>query len=271
MSELGIERLCSFGMSPVDFVRLAADLGCERAGIGLASMNDYNPDKHPPWSLRDDPGLRRELVAATRDSSVRIGIVEGFALVPGQDIRACAGDLDLVCELGADRIACVSLDKDLQRTIAGFAVLAAMAEERGLLVSAEMGSLGPYGRVAPALEMVRGVGHANFSLMIDAMHYFRLGNTVGELAMIDPTMIGYAQLCDVPQRPRFATYMEEAMYERMVPGEGELPLREFLAALPPDIVVSLEVPLRSLAERGIGPRERIAPCVAAARRLLAER
>jgi sugar phosphate isomerase/epimerase len=111
---------------------------------------------------------------------------------------------------------------------------------------------------------------ANFSLMIDAMHYFRLGNSLDELATLDPAMIGYVQLCDAPWQPRFDTYMEEAFYERMVPGQGELPLVEFLRLIPSDVVVSLEIPMRSLAEQGLGPRERLAPCVAAARALLAD-
>ena len=119
MNELGIERLCAFGMPPVDFVELAADLGCDCVGIGLAPMQGFNPDNHPDWSLRDSPALRRELRAATRDSGVRISIVEGFAVAPGHDVRSFAGDLDLVRELGADRIACVSLDQDLERTIDG--------------------------------------------------------------------------------------------------------------------------------------------------------
>ena len=68
--------------------------------------------------------------------------------------------------------------------------------------------------------------------------------------------------------PRFATYMEEAMFERMVPGQGELPLQAILAAVPADVIVGLEVPLRSQAESGIGPEARLRPCVAAARALL---
>ena len=35
-----------------------------------------------------------------------------------------------------------------------------------------------------------------------------------------------------------------------------------------DIVISLEIPMRSLADQGVGARERLAPCVAAARSLL---
>jgi hypothetical protein len=56
----------------------------------------------------------------------------------------------------------------------------------------------------------------------------------------------------------------------MVPGEGDMPLREYLAVLPPAVTVSLEVPLQSQAEAGIGPELRVRRCVDAARRLLTE-
>jgi hypothetical protein len=36
------------------------------------------------------------------------------------------------------------------------------------------------------------------------------------------------------------------------------------------VVLSVEVPQRSLAAAGVGPRERVGRCVAAARRLVAE-
>ena len=44
----------------------------------------------------------------------------------------------------------------------------------------------------------------------------------------------------------------------------------FLFARYPDVVVSLEVPRRSLAAAGVGPRERIGPMVEAARALLGQ-
>lgn len=268
VNALGIERLCVFGMPPVEFVRLAADLGCDAVGVGLAPSQDYNPHNYPDWSLRHDTGLRREMVAALHDRGVAISIVEGFAFAPDRDMRAYDRDLDIVCELGGDRINVVSLDKDLERTIEGFAVLAGMAAQRGLQVSAEMGSLGPIAQVEPALALARGVGAANFSLLIDAMHFFRLGNTIEQLAAVEPGLIGYVQLCDAPWAPRFDTYLEEALYERMPPGAGELPLVELVRLLPPDVTVSLEIPMRSLADQGVGPRERLAPCVDAARALL---
>lgn len=271
MNRLGIERLGVFDMPPVEFVQLAAELGCGWVGIGLSPSGRFNPHGYRDWSLRDDAALRREMRAVLADTGVRIGIVEGFAVTPGQHPRSYERDLELVAELGSDRINVVSLDKDLQRTIEGFAIMADLASERRLKVSAEMGSLGPIAQIEQGLATARGVGRDNFNLLVDAMHWFRLGNTVEQLAAVPSGVIGYAQLCDAPWSPRFETYMEEAMYERMAPGDGELPLGEFVRCLPEDIIVSLETPMRSLAGQGVGPLERLKPCVAAARLLLESR
>jgi hypothetical protein len=54
----------------------------------------------------------------------------------------------------------------------------------------------------------------------------------------------------------------------MVPGEGELPLADFVRHIPDGVVVSIEIPIRSRAEQGQDARARTAPCVAAAKALL---
>ena len=51
-------------------------------------------------------------------------------------------------------------------------------------------------------------------------------------------------------------YMHEAIYERDIPGEGELPLVDFVKALPPGRVIAVEVPKRSLEEQGVAPEVR---------------
>jgi sugar phosphate isomerase/epimerase len=120
------------------------------------------------------------------------------------------------------------------------------------------------------LAAIDHVGRPDFRLLIDTMHVLRSGSTPDDVAALDPKLIAYVQLSDAPLAPRFDSYMEEAMFERMVPGEGELPLRELLAVLPDGLVISLEVPQRSLAEAGIGPEARLGHCVEATRALLAE-
>jgi len=124
------------------------------------------------------------------------------------------------------------------------------------------------GDVGTALDALGHVGRPDFRLLIDTMHLVRSGSSSAELAAIEPDRIGYAQLNDTTLQPRLDNYMEEAMFERMVPGEAELPLPAILSALPSDVVIEIEVPRRALALAGVSPIDRLRPCVEAARRLL---
>src|SRR3546814_14085680 len=63
VNRLGLEYFSVFGLSPVQFVHLAADLGCANIGTGLAPL-PYNPHGYPAWSLLADRALRRGTVAA---------------------------------------------------------------------------------------------------------------------------------------------------------------------------------------------------------------
>lgn len=269
MDRIGVERLCLFGMPPVEFVNLAADLDCGFIGVGFTPMRGFNPHGYRDWSLRTDAQLRRETKTALADRGVEISLFEGFGLTPGGDARDYAGDLDIVAELGGRRVNVVSMDKDLARTLDGFAKLAEMAEARGIETVIEIGP-GPINGVEPAMAAVRHVGRPTFGLLIDTMHFFRFGGTVAQAAALEPGAIGYVQLCDAPRVSTHASYMDEALHERLPPGAGELPLRELIGVLPREVVLSVEVPQRSLAAAGVSPRERVGACVAAARRLVAE-
>jgi sugar phosphate isomerase/epimerase len=268
MDNIGIERLCVFGMPPVEFVHLAADLGCRHIGTALLPARYYNPHHYPDWSLRDDAALRREMRAAMRERGVAISLCEGFGVRPDAEVREYARDLEILRELGGARINAASSDRDLPRSFDQLAQLAEMAAGLGIETTIEVGA-GPIRTLAVALEAVRHVGRPGFRLLIDTMHYLRFAGTAAELAVVDPEAIGYVQLCDAPRVSPFASYMEEALHERLPPGSGELPLAELLRVLPRGLVFGLEVPQRSLAQAGVGPHERVGRCVQAARELLA--
>jgi sugar phosphate isomerase/epimerase len=121
-----------------------------------------------------------------------------------------------------------------------------------------------------AIAAVEHVNREEISLLIDTMHVARFGASADDLRAIPAERIGYIQLSDTTRQRRMRHYAEEAMFERLPPGEGELPLADMLAALPGDRVVGLELPMRSRAEAGVSAYDRLLPCVTSARSLLAE-
>lgn len=267
MNRLGIETISVFGLPPVEYVNLAADLGCANISTGLSAI-DINPHGYSPFDLRTDAALRREMKAALRDCGVSISLAEGLTVRPGIEARDRAAEFDAFAELGAQRINVVSLDPDLGRTIGQFAVSVEMAAERGMAATTEFAPGLTVADLPTALEVIRQVGRPDFRLLIDTMHLIRSGSSPADLAAIDPDLIGYVQLSDAPLVSTFPTYMQEAMTERRPPGQGELPLLEILKLVPRDRVVSLEIPMLSQARAGMGPFDRLRPAVATAKALL---
>lgn len=267
--DIGIEFISVFGLPPVEFIGLAADLGCRFVGMGLAPMAG-NPHAYPAWSLREDAALRRETVAAMRDRGVTISLGEGFLVRPGTDVADAAADLDIMVELGVPLANILSLDPDLARGHDQLAKFAEMAGARDMQATLEFVPGMPIGDLPGTLAAVRHVGRDNFRVLIDPMHIFRSGATVADVAAIPPEEIGYIQLCDVPLVSAHANYADEARYDRLCPGKGELPLLELLKVLPRERAVGIEVPMLALAEAGVGPHARLGPCVEATRALIAQ-
>src|SRR5258708_4717318 len=115
MEQLGIGFLSVFGLPPTQFVDLAADLGCPYISTALLGF-PLAPLGYPPFSLKDDAALRKDLLAVMNDRGVAISLGDGVMLLPGADVHALSADLDVLAELGVPRINAVSLDSDLGRT-----------------------------------------------------------------------------------------------------------------------------------------------------------
>jgi hypothetical protein len=154
------------------------------------------------------------------DRCVKISLGEGMLIVPGADVSDLAADLDVMAELGVAQVNSLSFDPDRNGHGAGCH------------------------RTRRQARSPTGGG---------TMHWVRSGYGAVDLRELGPEKIGYVQLSDTTLKPRVKSYMEEAMYQRMAPGDGELPLAEILTAVPADVVIGLEIPMRGLAESGMGP------------------
>ena len=267
MPRFSIEFISVFGLPPVELVELAADLGFEHITAALERMDQLG--RHERYSLRTDAALRRAMLSAMRERGVSLSLGEGIAVQPGADVRDLwPADLDIMQELGVPRINVVSLEPDQSRGADQLGRLTEMAAARGIETLLEFVPIFAIADLATAAAAVAHVGRPDCRLMIDTMHVGRSGASAADLAAIDPQLIGYIQLCDAPTVPTIPDYMEEAVFQRRIPGEGQLPLVEYLAALPLDRVIGLEVPLRDLALAGVGDHERMQRCLDAARRVV---
>ncbi len=267
LNRLGIESLTTFGLAPVELVHLTADLGCSFIAIGLSPL-PINPEGYPVWSLRE-PEPRRALKQAMAERGVSIGLGQGFGIFPGRDVRDLEGDLDMLCELGVTRLSGVSLEPDAGRSFDQIAALAEMADKRSVQIMLEFVPTRAIPDLPAALDVVRRLDAANVRIMIDCMHLIRSGGSAADVAALDPALIGYAQICDAPLVPANPDYLEEAVTERLVPGAGQLPLAEIIAALPADVPIGIEVPMRTRALAGDGPHQRAHDCVEGVLGLLA--
>lgn len=272
MRHIGLEMLTLLGMPPLEYVKLAAGLGCMEVSTGLTGLPlsmfgivDFAP--YPAWSLRDDQALRREMKAAMRDTGVRIGLGEGFRVQADADVRDCASDLDIMAELGAKRINGICMEDNLTMAKDQMAILADMAIERNMAFTIEFFPPTGISSLERALEVVDHIGSGRARILLDTTHLFRTGGTVKQIAMLDPDLIGYVQLSDGRLAPFDEKYMMDSMFAREVPGRGEFPLRELIAALPADVTISLEIPRLDDLKAGMSPRDHAARCVAAARAL----
>jgi sugar phosphate isomerase/epimerase len=267
VERLSIEPLSVMGCPPIEWVNLGGELGLNY--VTLVLQGGGGPDQFPAWSLRDDPGLRRDTLDAMRERNVSVSLVDGFVLWEDTDARSFADDMALADGLGAPRINTVSFRDDLDTNVTNFRIIADLAAEHGIMTTLEFAPPLAVRSLPQALDVIRRVDRPNFRLLLDTMHLFRSGGSVAEVAALASGTIQYIQLSDVSLVATNTDYMDESCFERKVPGTGELPLRDLLATLPHDVVIGLEVPLRTLAQEGASPIDRLSRSVEAARTLLA--
>ncbi|MCE7795429.1 sugar phosphate isomerase/epimerase [Sphingobium sufflavum] len=268
MNRIGLDFISVLGLPPLDYIALAARLGYTDIGIAPGPVVSV-PDLFPAWTLRDNPGLIRDVRAAVADHGLHIAVGEGFFLLPGGDVAASAADLDLLAEVGAPRCTIVSFEGDRALAFDRLAQFAELATARGLGAQIEFVPGLGIGDLPTALAAVEHVGRPDFGLVIDAMHLFRSGASAADVAALDPAIIAHIQLCDVPVAVAAEGYGYEASFERLCPGAGELPLQSLVDALPRGRTIGLEIPMKTRTLAGDSFDDQFAPCLAATRAMLA--
>jgi sugar phosphate isomerase/epimerase len=256
MHRLSLGQLTAIGLTTPEIIYLAADLGCEGVAInpGIIPVDLGGPVSR----LDNDPAMRRATAQALAGTGVKMDMMEPVALTPHFSFADNKTQLEIFAELGATMFNIAVTDADQARVEENLAAVCELGQTMKMQPLIEFFSCldGCVPTLKSAMALIESGKFANLKLMIDTLHLARAGETPADLAKIDPALIGAAQLCDGPiAYPGLEEYLYESLYERGIPGEGELPLVELLRIFPPDIIIAPEVPLRALRESGVPARE----------------
>ena len=243
---------------PPEVVSAAAAAGFGLVGVWFDSET---------WSAARAREVRRRL----DDTGVEVLDMEPIFVTPEGD---CGFELiDAAAEVGARNVLTVSRGLDPARFAHRFAELCDHAAPAGITVVVEPTVLYSVTTLAEAQQVVTLAGRPNGAILPDNLHLDRAGGEpIAALGRLDPALLPYAQLCDAPAKPAEVSrsgLFDDARDGRRLLGDGGLPVREYLAALPAGIPLSLEIRSRRLRDHYPDATERAARVHDNARRFLA--
>jgi sugar phosphate isomerase/epimerase len=261
--QIGLDHLTLLDIAPPAFVSLAAAAGFDTVGLRISPVT---PGEET-WPLSPGSPMLAETLLRCADTGVLVHSVEAIVLGPGASLAQCGPVIETAAMLGARYLNVICDDPDTGRFTELFAALVLLGRAGGVCPVIEFTAYRPIRSLDDAVAVARSSGGGQ--VLLDALHVQRCGVTAAEIAAVEPALLSYLQLCDAPLRqphglrapammprrqrasaaghsaagsPLLGDAVIEARAMRLLPGEGELPLAPLLAALPADMLVSVEAP-----------------------------
>lgn len=254
--EVGIDPLTMLDVSPPDFVNIAREAGFDSVSLRVEAAS---PGEEP-WLDPDSPMLQKT-IRQMEQAGMRTLTAEVVRLRPETVPSHYERTLEAAARLRARYLLVNSDDPEIDRARETFAVLNGNARQYGIRPLIEPITYTQASKLDDAIEIAADSGGG---ILIDALHFHRSGGSPEQLRTVAPELLPLVQLCDAPLAPPAGLPRRRALpggqstdgsdlqlesrAMRLLPGDGELPLKELLDALPDDIPVSVEAPVSSLRE-----------------------
>ena len=245
---ISLAHLTVLDTTPPELVSVAAAAGFRTIGIRLTATPSVGV---PPYDALHDGPLLRETLTRLADTGVSVLDTEFLRFEPDQAVGIPEGFLEVSARLGAKYVLVMSAEPDEARTIERFGDLCDRAAPYGLTVGLEFAIYTGVRTLAHAASILAKAARSNASVLIDALHFSRSGGLPAHVKQVDPALLRYVQICDatseMPGPTDTPALIREARTGRLLPGEGALPLRELVAALPAGLPLAIEAPCRETA------------------------
>ena len=254
---VGLAALTVLELPHEEQVSVAAQAGYSHVGLRLIPVAGQ-----PVIHALDASEVERRLT----DTGVGVLDVEVFRLTPQTNVKEFEAVMATAQRLGATELLVHGADSNEARLIETFRRLCDLAARYGLSANLEPMPWVEVSNLAKAMRIVDGAARANGGLLVDAIHFFRAGDSPQALAKVPRKFLRYMQLCDAraERPPDLQEIIRQARSDRLFPGQGGLDLKGLLCALPSEIPISLEIPI----SRKMEPLERASRALEAARAIL---
>lgn len=254
MRPLTLGYLTFVELSPPDMISAARAGGFPAAGIRITGR--YKSDSY--FQVLDRPDMVRDIRQRLDDEGVRLSNISAYYVTADTTESDFKSVVDTSAALGAPLLIANRHDPDDRRYLKTMESYCDYAARAGIRLAVEFMKYSQAKSLADAVRVIDILGRDNFGLLCDPLHLSRSGGKPSDLRSVDPKRIFLAQICDAkgPPPADIPAITHEARSGRLNPGEGDLPLYDFLDALPAAVEVECEVPQVSDAGTPVAERAR---------------
>ncbi len=228
---LAINSQCTFHRNLEEALDAYAAAGFQNVEPHLNLVKDWLDDGHTVEETRqlfESRGLR--VVASSQLEVMAFGSPD--ALLP--NLRANAANMRLIRELGADKMI-VGTDGPEQNSVEALDAiaralsnLARSTEDLEVDIAVEF-NWSPIVRSLPsAVRVAQLADHPRVGVLFDPAHYHTTPTKLSDINAGSVRYIKHVHLDDMPDTPPDLTHRD---FDRVLPGEGVLDLREIIAAI----------------------------------------
>lgn len=250
------------GVSLAEHVSVAAETGYQSVGLRLLGSRAPSPEL-----FRDEQALR-EAERRMADTGITVLDCEIFWLNADTDVHAYKALFEAMERFDSHLLLVLARDPDLGRVFDNFSTLCELTAPHQVKPCFEFCKVTTVETIQQAIDIVRRSGQPNARVLVDTLHLSRSLGTPEDVAATDPTLFEYAQLCDAPAAIPSRERILEEPGDRLLPGDGGLPLVDVVRALPADLPIAIEAPVKALEY--LPPNQRATRALAGLRKILDE-
>ena len=247
MHRYSLAHLSMIAVSPARLAEVAAGAGYEFTGFRLTPSPSTGVDHRVLGAPRALADLKR----AVDDSGVRILDVEVIRMKGPSAVEEARPLLEAASELQARYVIATVEDDDPVRRVDTLALVAERAAEHGVGVAVEFMLFSAARDLDTCVAIVEAAKAPNVVVLADVLHLTRSGGRPADLRRHRADLFPYVQVCGAHGAGAAAdadAARAEGVNARLMPDDGDLPVREFVAALPSGTILSVESPLAGMAD-----------------------